>query len=238
MTQAARVFVLGVWTFFFVWLIASGEMFRYVGPRTYWVIWFGAVALGAAFVSQVMALKRPREHDDHHGSPAGLSMRQALSLGAILIPILLLAVVRTPSLGSAVAANKTSGGITSATAFTPATFSSSGKVSFSEIEYASRSNEYAGQIGLYDGFPVTLTGFVTHPGDGENGGFSLTRFSILCCAADVIPHSVGIAPESDIDYPDDTWLTVAGKLMRSPDGQWVVRPDAIKRVDEPEDPYL
>lgn len=47
MTQALRVFVLAAWTAFFVWLIASDEMYRYVGPRTYWVIWFGAGALGS-----------------------------------------------------------------------------------------------------------------------------------------------------------------------------------------------
>lgn len=161
-----------------------------------------------------------------------------MSFTAILLPIALVILVRTPTLGAAVAANKSSGGITSATALTPADFSSGGTVSFSEIEYASRSNEYAGRIGLYDGYPVTLTGFVTHPSDDENGGFSLTRFSILCCAADVIPHSVGVTPTSDIDYADDSWLRVSGKLLRSADGQWVISPDEITPVDEPKDPYL
>lgn len=237
MTQSLRLFVLAAWTAFFVWLIASDEMYRYVGPRTYWVIWFGAAALGGAFFSQVLAARHPRE-DDHHAVAAGSPFRQAISVGAILLPIALVILVRTPTLGSAMAANKSSGGITSATSFTPATFSSGGEVSFSEIEYASRSNEYAGRIGLYDGFPVTLTGFVTHPDDGEAAGFSLTRFSILCCAADVIPHSVGITPATDIDFPDDTWLRVSGKLVRSSDGRWVVSPDEIKPVDEPKDPYL
>lgn len=241
--QAGRVFVLGAWAAFFAWLVVTGEMFRYVGPRTYWVIWFGAGALMVAFLSQVVALRGARhQHQTHdhvdHGASDGWSLRHALSLGAILVPILLVILVRTPQLGSAVAANKSSGGITSATAFAPATFSSDGKVSFAEIEYASTSNEYAGRIGLYDGFPVTLTGFVTHGGDGENGGFDLTRFSILCCAADVIPHSVAITPKEPIDFPDDTWLTVSGGLVRASDGQWVLVPDSIKRVEEPQDPYL
>ena len=238
MIQALRVFVLAAWTAFFVWLIASDEMYRYVGPRTYWVIWFGAGALGCAFVSQVIAAKRSSEHVDRHASVPGVSLRQALSFAAILLPIALVVLVRTPTLGAAVAANKSSGGITSAAALTPADFSSGGTVSFSEIEYASGSNEYAGRIGLYDGYPVTLTGFVTHPGDGGNGGFSLTRFSILCCAADVIPHSVGVTPTTDIDFADDSWLRVSGKLLRSADGQWVVSPDEITPVDEPKDPYL
>ena len=237
LTRAARIFVLGAWMAFFAWLIVSGDMYRYVGPRTYWVVWFGAAALVAAFLSQLFASES--DHGAGRDGPASrLSLRQIASFGAILVPILLVIVVPTPTLGSSVAANKASAGITSATAFTPATFSSGGEVSFVEIEYASRSQEYSGRIGLYDGFPVSLTGFVTASGGGGSDGFTLTRFSILCCAADVIPHSVAIAPKSPVDFPNDTWLRVSGALKQMPDGEWVLEAESIERVAEPENPYL
>ena len=48
-TGAARTLVLAAWAALFAVLWAADEGQRYLGPRTQWVIPFGALALGAVF---------------------------------------------------------------------------------------------------------------------------------------------------------------------------------------------
>ena len=86
---------------------------------------------------------------------------------------------------------------------------------------------------------VRLTGFVTPALEGE--GFTLSRFVILCCAADAYP--VEIAARGADAPPVDSWVTVTGS-WRPPEGE--VRPyvdvvefdvRALERIDRPENPY-
>ena len=52
--------------------------------------------------------------------------------------------------------------------------------------------------------PVTVTGFIADAGTGQNGGYTIARVVINCCAADANPmrvHVTGTAP-----YPANTWV--------------------------------
>ena len=225
-----KSFVLLTWAAFFVWLLVSGEVYRYIGPRTYWVVIFGAICLSAIAVANVFLVMR---HDRvRPGS------RQLLGFLAALVPILLVLLIPKPTLGSLAASRKASGGVVSA-AVQPSLADPSGDVGFKEIGYASESLEYAGALGLTDGYPVELTGFVSDVKTGiPDGAFPLTRFSIFCCAADSVPYSVPVkAPEDGTTYTRDTWLNVEGALFL--DGTtWVLEADSIEEVSEPLNPYI
>lgn len=211
-----RGVVLAAWGAFFVWLLVSGEVLRYIGPRTQWVVVFGAVALAIA------ALGFWLTRSENAGG--------ALGVAAMLLPIVAVIVVPEPSLGSLAASRKISGG--PVVSLQPQPLGPGDEVSFPEIEYASQSDEYAATNGIVEGFEVELTGFVT---ESEAGDFALTRFSIFCCAADVVPHSVDV--DAADDYPSDTWLTVEG-VLEERDGKLIVVATNIEEIPEPDDPYL
>ena len=221
-----RTFVLGVWAAFFVWLLVSGEVNRYIGPRTQWVVFFGAVALTVATIAHLVRLREPK------GSRT--TVRDTLGLLSMLVPLIAVLAVPTPSLGSLAASRKITGTFTSGVLQPRA--SDVDDISFTEIEYASDSAAFAQNVGIADGTPVELTGFVNNNDDLADGDFRLTRFSIYCCAADVVPHSVTIDGDGQT-YDDDQWLTVTGTLAEG-DGEFVVVPESIEEVDEPKNPYL
>ncbi len=226
-TRTLRAVVLAAWAAFFTWLLISGQVFRYIGPRTQWVVFFGAIALTLAAVAHLAGLRSSRRTKP---TPADL-----LGFLALLLPLIAVLAVPSPSLGSLAASKK----------LTPTSFiggavrpqPSGGEVSFAEIEYASGSAEYAAALGIVDGFPVRLTGFVTHPEGLPDGHFALTRFSIFCCAADVVPHSVTVDGSGLSDYAADQWLTVGG-VLENRAGEFVVVPEEVTEVEEPKNPYI
>ena len=226
LARALRTTVLAIWAGFFVWLLLSGEVNRYIGPRTQWVVYFGAAALIVATIAHVMRLREPKT--------SGMGARDALGLLAMLVPLIAVLAVPTPSLGSLAASRKITGTFTSGVLQPRA--SDVGDISFTEIEYASDSAAFAQNVGISDGLPIELTGFVNHSDELEDGRFRLTRFSIYCCAADVVPHSVTIVDSSGASYEDDQWLTVSGSLAEV-EGEFVLVAESIEEVEEPKNPY-
>lgn len=228
-----RSFVLTAWAGFFTWLVLSGEMRRYIGPRNYWVVIFGAVALTLAAIVHFRAGERgsPEKH---------IKAREALGLLAVMLPILVILVVPKPSLGALAASKKGSGGIISATAGIqpPTSRIPGGELSLEEIEYASQSSEYAAAVGIIEGVSVKLVGFVTHPKKSATGTFALTRFAIFCCAADAVPYTVRVTPPPGTpDFEDDKWLEIKGTLAKDNDG-FYVEASEIDSISEPSSPYI
>lgn len=214
-----RAATLVAWAIFFVWLLASGEVYRYIGPRTQWVVVFGAVSLVLASVGSLSMRRSDRTND-------------AAAAIVMVLPIIAVLLVPKPTLGSLAASRKLSGG--PAVAIRPGPPAAGEAVSFREIEYASASEEYAATSGISDGTDVELTGFVTDAREAT-ADFALTRFSIFCCAADVVPHSVDV--DANRSFATDTWVTVRGVLERR-NGTFIVVARSAERVSEPEDPYI
>lgn len=230
-TGRLKAAVLLIWAFFFVWLLVSGEVYRYIGPRTYWVVVFGAICLSAvAFANVVLVM--PGDSDRP-------TSRQLVGIVGAVVPIVLITLIPSPSLGSLAASRKSPGSIVSA-AVVPSAADARGEVGFQEISYASESLEYAAAVGLADGYPVELSGFVSDVKDGiPDGAFPLTRFSIFCCAADALPYTVPVRPPegAEMRYGRDTWLEVEGALYL--DGAtWVLEADRIEEISEPDNPYI
>ena len=224
-----KAIVLLVWAAFFVWLLFSGEVYRYIGPRTYWVVIFGAICLGVVSIANLSLMMR---------SDAGrASSRQIIGFVASLVPIILVLLIPKPSLGSLAVSRKMSGSIVAA-AIQPSAADPGGDVSFQEVTLGSESAEYAAALGLTDGYPLELTGFVSGAAIGVSDAFPLTRFSIFCCAADATPYTVPVrAPADSPDYPRDTWLEVEGALFIDGD-VWVLEAERIDEVAEPSNPYI
>lgn len=224
--------VLTAWAAFFTWFLLSGEMRRYIGPRNYWVIVFGALALAFAAVMHLRLGDR--------GAPGTrLRLTDGVGLVAVMLPIIVILMVPKPNLG-ALAASKKGGGIVSATAAVrpPNALEPGGELSLEEVEYASESADYAAAVGIEEGVSVRLIGFVTHPKNAAEGTFALTRFAIFCCAADAIPYSARVIPPPGAqEYPDDTWLEIKGKLAKDADGFFVTA-SSLETIKEPSDPYL
>jgi uncharacterized repeat protein (TIGR03943 family) len=226
--RVLRATILVVWTSFFIWLLVTGEVYRYIGLRTHWVVVFGAITLTIATVAQVLSLRSER-------SPQSPTRGEVAGYVLLLCPVLVVLMIPAPSLGALAASRKATGGVLSSDALIPPP--SGGQVSFVDIHFASASERYAADAGISDGYRVELTGFVTHPGGTPAGGFALTRFFISCCAADAIPYSVEVQPGSAGTFDDNTWLTISGALYKTGD-QYVLRADDVAKVPEPKDPYI
>lgn len=225
-----RTAILFAWASFFGWLLATGDVYRYIGPRTYWVVVFGAVALSAVAIGNLILVMKAEAQ-----RPA---RRHLLGFSAALIPLVLVLLIPRPSLGSLAASRKLSGGVVSS-AVRPPVPEAGGEIGFREIGYATESLEYANEAGLSDGYPVELTGFVSGVEAGiPEGAFPLTRFSIFCCAADVVPYTVPVrAPGSGTTYARDAWVEVQGALYLEGE-TWVLEAERIQEVPEPPNPYI
>lgn len=225
--RALRGAVLGLWSGFFAWLWLSGEMTRYLGPRTYWVIVFGAIALGLAAAGHALGL---RARDPRH-----LTAPDMMGAVVLLLPMALGLVLLDAQLGAQAASRKASTGGFAAASLVPVPEPGQ-EISFREVHYASESEEYAVSAGIAPGVDVVLVGFVTRD-DEIPTAFSLTRFYVSCCAADAIPYSVPVSAAGDSQPSEDQWLRVAGRLVEH-QGDWVLDASSVRPVEPPKDPYL
>jgi uncharacterized repeat protein (TIGR03943 family) len=227
--RIARTVVLLVWASFFAYLWLTGEMTRYLGPRTYWVVPFGMATLVGAAAIHVATLRSR--------SPRKLSPGQIGGLSVLLIPIVAVVVVPRPDLG-ALAASRKATGVGAAAGYMAPPASSDAEPSFIDVHFANESPEYGTKRGVVEGRALDLVGFVSRSPASPGGAFELSRFYVSCCAADAIPYSVVVDPAgSSVDFSADTWLSVSGVLRRGPGG-FELEARSIREVKEPRDPYL
>jgi len=231
-TKLARAIVLTLWSAFFAYLWISDEMVRFLGPRTYWVVPFGCLTLGAAALAHVIALRRERMAGDK--TEDGMSRSDVVGIAALLVPIVAVIAVPQAELGAQAVSRKATGAGATSALIAPPEPDAGRPPNFIDVHYANESAEYATALGIGEGTPLNLTGFVS----ATNGPseFTLTRFYVSCCAADAIPYSVRVVGEG-AGYPDNTWLQVNGVLQS--EGQVLkLVAGAIEEVEPPDNPYL
>lgn len=223
--RIARGGVLGSWAVFFLVLWASGTSDRYLGPRTQWIVPFGAIVLALATIAYAYGYLRSRRAGPR------LTLRETASLFALLVPLAAVSLVPHAALGSYAASRK--GGISFAFV-RPHAPAKPSDASFLDIRIAEGDSGFAAQAGIRPGVRVRLLGFVVGSKDVPAGTFELARFYIACCIADA--EAVGV-PVAGRGYRSNTWLAVTGSLVRR-GKRFVVVPDKVNRVRAPKQPYL
>ena len=227
--RLARTFVLLAWAELFALLWLTGETSRYLGPRTSWVVPFGTVTLTAAALAYGLAAVRGDRRER-------LSRTEAAGLLGLLVPILAVIFVPQAELGALAASRKATD--RAAASWSPPNPSPSKGIAFAEIDYAGYSQVFAQEAGIRPGRRVELVGFVSKAQPAVRAPFPLSRFYVSCCAADAIPYSVTIDPAGIRgDFSSNTWLQVSGVLRNDGEG-FYLEAGAIRKVNEPQDPYL
>jgi putative membrane protein len=231
-SRNARLGVLVAWSCVFAWLWFSGDVLRYLGPRTSWVVTFGAVALGGATLAYAYFSAHSRAPE------RALSRREAGGLAALVVPILLVILLSSASLGALAASRKlTSRGI-DLDSLAASLSSNARDTSFLELKAASENADTESQLNIHPGQQVNLLGFVSKAAPSPAGPFQLSRFYITCCVADSIPVGVTVYPTlTRGSYSTDAWLTVKGALAKQ-GSNYVVKAESIRHVSEPKNPYL
>jgi uncharacterized repeat protein (TIGR03943 family) len=230
--RTARLVVLVAWSALLGWLHLSGEVARYLGPRTSWVVAFGAVAL--TVVTVLYALWSDGGPDATRPLGAG----ELAGTLAMLAPVLLAVVMAHASLGALAASRKLASRGIDASRLEAVLSSHASSISFLELRTAERHRDYAAQNGIRPGRQLTLEGFVMRASRRPGADFRLGRFYITCCVADSIPIDEDIVPAArSRAYPKDTWLRVSGPLVRRRGGL-ALHAARVTRVTEPKDPYL
>ncbi len=225
-----RILVLVCWAGFFAWLWITGETLRYLGPRTQWLVPFGALALGVAALAYAKSTASARSRP---------SAGETLGLAALLVPIVLGMLLVNTQLGALAASKKLTARGIDPSALAELASRDVTQLSFLEVNVAGHNTRFARENAIVPGRRAQLLGFVLHAPTREDGTFELARFYITCCVADALPLGVTVEP-ADPDAPvlaSDDWLSVKGELVRS-HGELRLRAARIERVKAPPDPYL
>lgn len=221
-----------------VWLVTSGQIFWYVRPDYHsFTLVMGVIALFLGFFGFWMP-----EYHSHHEEKMSAWLTHATIFLTFLFCVYLIGFHRS-SLSPRAATNR--GLNQNAVTGTKNVFEASSGVS--PLLEVGDSERYtlADWIRLFrinpdpwshKGKRVKVVGFV-QPLDGS--GFYVSRFVISCCTVDASP--IGVAVKSSETFEQGQWLEVTGVMDASEiNGSLVptILPDAIKTLEEPEQPYL
>ncbi|MEA2399924.1 MAG: putative rane protein [Thermoleophilaceae bacterium] len=224
--RSIHALALVAWAGVFAWLWLTGESVRYLGPRTQWVVPVGAIGLTLAAGGYLLATRAD--------VPARLSLREALGLAGLVVPVLAAAVLANAQLGALAASNKLSSRGIDSSALARLASRDAKHIGFLQLNAAGRDDGLTRELGLAEGRSVQLTGFISKTGRP----FTLSRFYITCCVADAVPIGVRVLPRgkaAGLDRGD--WIDVTGVLARG-HREWIVRALELKHVQPPSDPYL
>ncbi len=223
--RTIRALALLAWAGVFMWLWATGESVRYLGPRTQWVVPVGALGLTLAATAYLFVTRREE--------PIRIGLREGLGLGALLLPVLAAAVLANAQLGALAASNKLSSRGIDASALARLAGKNAKQIGFLQLNAAGRDDGLTRELGLSEGRSVELVGFVSE----EGRPFTLSRFYISCCVADAVPIGVHVMPGRRSKLKRDDWVDVTGVLSKG-HREWIVRALAIRHIKPPSDPYL
>lgn len=229
-TRLIRALGLLAWAGFFDWLWLSGRAGTYVGPRTTWVVTFGAITLTAAALVYLAGVPTRRRT----GAPAAAELGR---LGIVVAPIVLAAMAPAVTLGAQAVDQKRSA---NGAASTERLADYDGAIRLYELSAAAFDPEWAQIRGIAPGLKVEFDGFVSRPPDGGGGGgLELSRFMATCCAADAVPYSVEVLlPDGGAAFEENTWLRVRGTVAPGPgEPAFVVEAGSVEEIERPLDAY-
>lgn len=148
----------------------------------------------------------------------------------LLLPIIVVFAIAPPSLGS-FAAGRSSGQVAAARGPLRLPAMRDGAYDLTVTDVVARARSGAYQL---DGLAVRLIGFVAPPGT-PGDGFLLSRFTIVCCAADARPSQLVVRGIEELPARD-RWVEVVGHLRLRGD-QLSLQGETLRVIPEPRDPY-
>jgi uncharacterized repeat protein (TIGR03943 family) len=222
-TRLLRGLGLLAWAVFFDYLWLGGHSSSYVGPRTTWVVTFGAITLTLAAVIYLTGVRTRERQAPPRASELG-------RLGIILAPIVLAAMAPAVTLGAQAVDQKASAdGATSLARLQ----NYDGSIRLYELAAAAFDPEWGAERGIESGLKVEFDGFVSRvPRDGT---MRLSRFLASCCAADAVPYSINVEVSDGVAWEKNAWLQVRGTVETT--GKIHVVADSVEAIDRPVDAY-
>jgi putative membrane protein len=218
---------LAAWASLFWFLLLSGRSSLYLSTRTAWVIPVGVALLTAAVVGRLVSLRTQ--------APEPVAAREALGIGLLVVPVIVVLALPPASLGSFAAARRSS--ITGAGFASSTQEISSGPLTLVEIAAALRSRAGMRALESRAGSDVSYVGFVTRGPEMGADEFVLTRFLISCCVADALSVQAKVVNVPPGEFQSDDWVRVEGQVY--PLGREViVDATRVVPIDKPERPYL
>ncbi|MBE2315632.1 TIGR03943 family protein [Solirubrobacter sp. CPCC 204708] len=219
-TRTLRALAIASWGGLFVYLWVSGRATTYIGPKTEWVVWLGAITLPLVALVYLYGSR---------GNGRTPTVREFGANGLLVAPILLTLMVPAPSLGAqAVSAKRTD------KVAAPLQTAIEGDIRLFEIAWAKDSAEYADYNEIGAGTPVDFVAFVSKEQDA-NGELEVARFMVGCCAADA--NSFTVMVQNAPKLPVDTWVQIKGKLAGTPGQDLKVVASKVDEVAPPDNPY-
>jgi len=94
---------------------------------------------------------------------------------------------------------------------------------------------------LYLGQTAQVIGFVYHDPRLPDGQFLVSRFTLVCCAADAFAIGIPVAWPQAADLPPDTWVKVSGPVEETQINEQrlpLIRAESVEGVDPPANFYL
>lgn len=238
MSRISQTVVLALLGAYVCRIALTDEYTTYVNDWMRWpLLGAGLILLLVAAVSLLLSARGddepegPGTHDHAHGTPR--------TAWLMAMPFFVIVLIAPQPLGSYVA-ERTSNRVSIAQQETryPAVPDSDEPVAMQMSEFVARA--------LYDpdrslkGREVELTGFVTTHQDGP--GWSVTRISMLCCAADSNAYQVRI--RDAVAPPLDSWVRVTGTWVPAPSARGVEDPptpvlsaQSVTPIDRPKKTY-
>ena len=225
--RVATLAVMTAWAGLFWFLIFSGRTSLYLSTRTDWVVPVGAIILTIAVLGRAASLRTPTNED--------VSLRDALGLGALALPVVVLLALPPASLTSFAAGRRSS--FVGAGFVASAQDVATGELSLLDVAGALRSRDALAALTTRAGEDVTFVGFVNREPGMPADEFMLTRFMISCCVADALSVEVRVAGAPPGELEQDQWVRVEGKLY--PLGREVIVDlTEVTKVPRPDQPYL
>lgn len=226
-----RLAVLAAWSGFLIWLWLSGEVVRYLGPRTEWVAPLGGLALAATTLVYAWRSRRAAARPLTAGAVGGAA--------AMLLPLAVAGLIGDATLGSHAASKRLAARGVDVAALADLEQGEARRGSFAAIAAAGDEPGEAGRRAVTPGDRVRIVGFVSALPDEAGGAFELSRFYINCCVADAIPISIPVDPAAVAAGPGalDEWVEVTGTIARFGD-RYGIRAQRLTAVGQPARPYL
>jgi uncharacterized repeat protein (TIGR03943 family) len=232
-----ETFALGLWGALFLYYWRTGKLGLLIHPNYFGLtIASGFVLLAIAFLSLLKIVRHKAVREPHQTLfPPGL-------MSAVLLAAAIVGLVFTPRpFASQTAIQRGLQDASIVTRVRPQAFRVGQSPETRSLVDWVRTLDVYPEPDAYTGQPVHAEGFVAYTTNLPDNYFTLTRFVITCCAADVYPVGLPVKlAQSRNTVPSDRWFAVKGKMITETlngKRQVVIQATSTNPIPEPENPY-